>query len=91
MKQWKMVDIDNAEYLGILELPEEYDFQYFEILKTKDYLVFGSVCNVGFSESGHLKIDEYFSLEENIQILLEELEAYYSGERDLDIVYNECM
>ncbi len=91
MKQWKAVDIDNAEYLGIIELPEEYDFQHFEIVKTEDKLVFGSACNIGLLQSGYLDIDEYFSLNENLQTLVEELEAYYSGERDLNIVYNDRM
>ncbi len=91
MKQWKAVNVDNAEYLGILELSEEFEFQYFEVVKTEDKLVFGSACNIGLSQSGYLDIDEYFSIDENLQALVEQLEAYYSGERDLNIVCNECM
>jgi hypothetical protein len=74
MKQiWKVTDIENAKYIGILEVNEES----FEIFKTKEKLVFGSFCNAGFIESGFMEIEEYESTDEALQELLSDLETYY--------------
>ena len=74
MKQiWKATDIENAKYIGILEVNGEP----FEIFKTKEKLVFGSFCNAGFLESGFMEIEEYESTDEALQELLSDLETYY--------------
>ena len=75
MSKWKAQNIENAENIGILELENG---EYFHVVKTDTHLVFGGVCNVGLLESGNMKIDTDFSLDENLQTLLEELEVYYA-------------
>lgn len=74
MRTWKVSDLETAEYVGILELENN---DYFEVVKTKTRLVFGSCTNVGLLESGYMVIDRDFSIDENLQELLEELETYY--------------
>jgi hypothetical protein len=91
MKEWKVVDIDNAKYIGILELEDHEDAGVFEIVQTEDKLVFGSSCNIGLLQSGYMDIDDCFSLDENLQALAEQLEMYYDGERDLELVYSDRM
>lgn len=98
-KKWHAIDnIENAEYIGILEIPYDDDeCAIFEVVRAGDYLVYGTTCNVGFFESGHMKIDNYFSFNENLQALNEELERYYrDGARiengdDMLICYNGGM
>jgi hypothetical protein len=68
MKTWKAIDTNEAEYVGIIEFQsEDGEWRTFEILKTDEYLVFGGSCNTGFLESGNMKIDTCFSLDENLQ------------------------
>jgi len=74
MKTWKVSNLEKSEYIGILELE---DGNYFEVVKTKTRFVFGNSCNIGLLESGYMVLDKDFSLDENLQELLEELETYY--------------
>ena len=74
MKAWKVSNIEKSKYIGILELE---DGNYFEVVKTKTRFVFGNCCNIGLLESGYMVLDKDFSLDENLQELLEELETYY--------------
>ena len=77
-------------YLGCLEINEEH---YFEIMQTSTRLVFGGSTNTGFLESGYIEIDPYFSLNENLQELVVDLECYYNdGPKYVSrIVCNERM
>lgn len=95
MKNWKAQNIDNAQYIGILEFESNYgEYHNFEIVDTGSHLVFGGACNVGLLESGNFEKDEYLSLDENLQQLLEDLESYYNDGKDSQseaFSCNECM
>ena len=79
MKKWKASNTENAEYLGIIEFRDnKEEFHNFEILKTETKLIFGGATNTGFLESGYMIMDDCFSLDENLQELLADLETYYN-------------
>ena len=61
------------EYIGILETNDGV----LTIVKEGNFLIAGGVCNVGLLESDRIKIDEYFSLDENVSSFVEELEEKY--------------
>jgi hypothetical protein len=83
MEPWKAIDTENALYVGILEFQSNDEEWYnFEIYQTENHLVFGSHCNVGFIESGNMEIDDCFSLDENLQELLADLETYYNDGKE---------
>lgn len=88
-KNWKATNVENAEYIGTLEVNEEC----FEILKTENKLVFGGACNVGFLESGYMEIEEGESADEALQELHGDLESFYQNGREYvsRIVCNERM
>ena len=93
-KQWDVSNIEQSENLGTIEVQDIFgEYQTFNILNTKDRLVFGGMCNVGFLESGYFVKDDCFSLDENLQELLQELQVYYNqgGNYTTNIVYNERM
>jgi len=73
----------NAEelgtYLGLVEFQSaDGEWHNFEIMRTPTRLVFGGAGNVGFLESGYMEIDDCFSLDENLQELVADLEVYYN-------------
>lgn len=77
---WKSQNTDQAKYIGNLEVTNPLtgdNFADFEVVKTDTHLVFGCTCNNGLLESGNYKLDPVFSLDENLQILLENLQSYY--------------
>jgi len=69
------------------------DWHHFKVIATSDKIVFGSICNVGFLESGYLMREDHETLDESLQALLEDLETYYNDGQEYvsRIVYNECM
>jgi hypothetical protein len=73
--QWTVSKVENAQYIGILEMEGG---EYFEILATKDRIVFGSACNAGFLESGYIMRDDCESMEDTLQELHADLSTYYS-------------
>jgi len=73
--QWSPTDLTNAKYIGTLET-ERGD--YFEIMATRDKLVFGSACNAGLLESGYIMRDDCETLDETLQELHADLSVYYS-------------
>ncbi len=77
-EKWSASDITEAKYLGPVEFQTNSEWNLFEILQTPTRLVFGGMVNVGFLESGYMELDEYFSLDENLQELIADLEAYYN-------------
>ena len=93
MKTWNASDIENAKHIGCLEIEGDKDGGAFEIMETKDRLVFGGFCNVGFLESGYMEKDTDFSTDENLQELVADLEVYYQDGKEYvsDIVCNERM
>lgn len=79
MINWTVSNIDNAKHLGIIEFQDNTEeYHNFEIMQTSDRLVFGGFTNTGFLESGYMVIDDYFSIDENLQELLADLETYYN-------------
>jgi len=93
MKEWRPSKMENAEYIGVLEFQDHslewHNFEvYISILE--DRLVFGSHCNVGFLESGYLKLNG-MSLDAGLQELLADLECLYNDGREYTtyIVCNE--
>lgn len=79
-KQWKFQDAEkNGEYIGLIEFQSnDEEFHTFYIYETETALVFGTACNAGFLESGYMPKDDSFSLDENLQELIQELECFYN-------------
>ena len=90
MKNWKLSDIENAKYIGTLEIEGG---EYFEVLETPERLVFGGACNAGFLESGYITREDHESLDETLQELHADLETFYRDGREFvsRIVCNERM
>jgi hypothetical protein len=81
--EWKVSDLTEAKHLGAIELQsEDKEYHYFEVIETKERLVFGGFCNVGFIESGYMEKDTDFSTDENLQELLSDLETYYNDGKE---------
>ena len=95
MEPWKCSDTkDSDKYLGNIEIHEGGDdYAIFDIIQTTTRLVFGGICNTGFLESGYIEIDDCFSVEENLQSLVEDLETFYRDGRGFvqGIVCNDRM
>jgi hypothetical protein len=95
MKTWTFSNAEETrKYLGTVEFQDNTEeFHNFEIYQTPTRLVFGGACNVGFLESGYMEIDSDFSVDENLQELLADLEVYYNdGARYVSrIICNERM
>jgi hypothetical protein len=96
MKNWTVSDTSNE----IEMLSNSFEFQddkgewhEFTIIATKEKIIFGGCCNIGFLESGYLEREEYESLEESLQETLADLESYYNyGSGSVSrIVCNERM
>jgi hypothetical protein len=87
---WSVSNIENAKYLGTLELENG---ESFEVVATETKLVFGGACNVGLLESGYILREDHESLEETLQELHSDLETYYrDGARSTSrIVCNQRM
>lgn len=90
MKNWEVSNIENAKYIGTLEIEGG---EYFEVLETETKLVFGSACNAGLLESGYILRDDCESIDETLQELHADLETFYRDGRDSvsRIVCNERM
>jgi len=89
---WSISDLFNSKYLDIIEfLSNNNKYHYFEIIKTPDRLVFGYSSNCGFIEYGYMIIDNDFSIDENLNSLIIDLESYYNNEETFFIVYNDRM
>ena len=77
--KWEVSDVSNGKYLGTIEFQSnDKVWLNFELIQTEDRLVFGGACNVGFIESGYMEIDSDFSIDENLQELIADLECYYN-------------
>jgi hypothetical protein len=73
--EWTVSKVENAKYIGTLEMEGG---EYFEILATKDRVVFGCACNAGFLESGYIMREPHESLDDTLQELHADLSTYYS-------------
>lgn len=94
-KQWKFQDAEKkGAYVGLIEFQDSFgEYHNFYIYETKTKLVFGGACNVGFLESGYMPKDSSYSLTENLQELIADLECFYDHgpEYTTQIVFNERM
>ena len=93
-QKWQAINIDNADLVGDIEIEDlKGNYHHFTIVKTDNFLVFGGACNVGLLQSGYLEIDHDFSLDENLQELIADLETFYNDGADYTnmIVFNERM
>jgi len=93
-QKWQAINIDNAELFGDVEIEAlNGEYHHFTIVKTSDHLVFGGVCNVGLLQSGFMEIDDCFSLDENLQELIADLETFYNDGADYTnmIIVNDRM
>ena len=93
--EWNFSDAEkNGTYLGVIEFCDnDEDYHNFEVFETPTRLVFGGMCNIGFLESGYIEIDDTFSIDENLQELISDLEVFYIDGPDYTshIVCNERM
>ena len=95
-QEWAANDLEHAQHLGVIEFQDAVgEYHNFEVFLTEGAhrLVFGGFCNVGLLESGYMVVDDCFSVDENLQELVADLECYYSdGPAYVSrIVYNERM
>jgi hypothetical protein len=95
--QWTFTpakEMSRGKYLGIIEFQDRHgEYHTFEVIATPRRIVFGGVTNTGFLERGYMPRDNTFSLDENLQEMLEDLEVYYNdGKRYVSrIIVNERM
>lgn len=78
---WRAIpnrEMARGKHLGTLEFQsKDGEFHIFEIFNTPHCIVFGGFVNTGFLQSGYM-LKDYFSLDENLQELLADLEVYYN-------------
>lgn len=94
MQKWHPIDEDTLSYVGIVEFKDNKEESHvFAVLKNDDYLVFGAATNIGLIQSGYMEKDNAFSLDENLQELVSDLETYYNDGPEYvnGIVCNERM
>lgn len=93
-REWAVSNTEGAKYLGIVEFQDNAgEWHNFEVLQTQDRLVFGGSCNVGFLESGYTELDTQFSLDENLQELVADLECFYNDgpQFTTNLIFNKRM
>jgi hypothetical protein len=99
-ENWSMSDISNpinfthGNVQPIIEFQDaRTEWHDFHIIVTKERIVFGGACNVGFIESGYLVREDGESVDEGLNELLADLMVYYNDgpEYVSRIVTNERM
>ena len=65
-----IVKVSDFEYVGPIELT---DYSYFELCKSDQYIVAGTVCNVGLIPDYLHVIDPDFSIDENIDCFIDNM------------------
>lgn len=77
--EWSVSDQTNAKYVGVIEFKDNSgEWHNFEVMATKERVIFGGCCNVGFLESGYILREDYECLDETLQEMLSDLETYYN-------------
>ncbi len=82
MKKWQPSDISKKIKIRSNDLEfqdSKGEWQHFTIIVTPQRIVFGGCCNAGFIESGYIIRESFESIDETLQELLSDLEAYYNG------------
>lgn len=93
-QKWTATDVSNAKYIGLIEFEDNKgELHNFELMETSNQIIFGSSSNAGFLESGYMEKNDCFSLDENLQELLSDLETFYSDGKEYTewIICNERM
>jgi len=65
-----------SKYIGLVELTDE---SYYDVILEDNFLVFGSNSNSTFFEHHKFPYDDFFSLDENLQECINELEYQISN------------
>ena len=92
--KWDVSKISDGKYLGPIEFQDnKEEWHMFEVIQTKERIVFGGCTNTGFLESGYILRDSSESVDETLQEMLSNLETYYNdGPQYISrIVCNERM
>lgn len=93
--EWQAQDQTDAKLMGEIEFQDINDeYHHFTLVKTDTHIIFGTMCNIGLLESGNYLIDHSFTLDENLQELMADLESYYNdgkGYQSDDFKCNERM
>ncbi len=77
--QWSVSDISESKYIGLIEFQDNSGEWYnFELLETKDKLIFGGSTNNTYLESGYILREDGESLDETLQEMTSDLETYYN-------------
>lgn len=67
-------------YIGLIEFQDNQDeYHNFELVETVSYILIGGCTDTGFYESCRYLKDAYFSLDENLQECLADLEEHYNN------------
>ena len=61
----------SEQFIGIIELPDGINY----VIKRDKYLIAGGMTNAGLIEEHKMKIDPYFSIDENLQAFVEKMEV----------------
>ena len=84
---WIAQDISKAKYLGTLEAPD----YHFELMQTDTHFVGGTCSNTGLLESFNFEIDDCYSIEEELNELLHQLDIFYcEGSEATDDCFQHC-
>lgn len=76
---WSPSDLSRAKYVGILEFEDEHgEWHYFEVQQTPERIVFGGSTNNSWLESGYIAREDGESLDETLQELHADLNAWYN-------------
>lgn len=93
-QKWKYVNEEGFKYIGLIEFQSnDQEWHDFTVIEVGNKLVFGGGCNIGLLQSGYMEIDDCFSLDENLQELITDLETFYNDGPDYTngIICNERM
>lgn len=83
-QEWTRSDLSNPIKINDCKIhavefkDNKGEWHFFNVIATKERVVFGGACNVGFIESGFILRDDTESLDETLQEMLSDLEAYYN-------------
>ena len=98
--KWKVSDLTNAKRIGdgsnrlsvVVFHDNSGEWHNFDVLETKDRIIFGGYTNTGFLESGYI-LKDGFSTDEILSELISDLEAYYNdgAQYTNSIVFNDRM
>ena len=76
--EWQPIDISAAKYLGYIEFTAtDGDLDIIEFVATDTHIVFGGMVNVGLLQSGYAELDMWWSIDENLSDIVDDIETFY--------------